>query len=305
MSVIAGQVPASRDETIIVYDGACPFCSRYVRLLRLRAAVGDVRLLDARDGGPEVAEIRARGLSLEEGMALVHQGNTYHGADCLHRLALLTTPSGLFNRLTATIFRSPRLSRALYPVLRCGRSAALFLLGRPRLGAAHHGQRRQRRLVVAIPLLLMGYTTVALSYPWLGRELAPRASDELFPFFDWSLFSSPRVVGGRYAVRITAVQPPGAYGETLLGRTLDDTDSFGVQNNIRFHKTARALARAQRRGDDVEVEELRLMLSNFLRPYGITEFELLRYTYDPLACYDAGEITAETVVGRFRLDALP
>jgi hypothetical protein len=159
--------------------------------------------------------------------------------------------------------------------------------------------------VVAIPLLLIGYTVIALSGTWLVRELTPRAADELFPFFDWSLFSSPRVEGGRYAVRITAVQPPEDYGSTLVGRTLDDIDSLGVQTNIRFHKTARALARAQRRGDDAQVEELRMMLSNFLRPYGITEFELLRYSYDPLAYYDAGEITDEVVVGRFRLDAAP
>jgi len=32
----------------VFYDGECPFCTRYVRLLRLRRAAGTVRLVDLR-----------------------------------------------------------------------------------------------------------------------------------------------------------------------------------------------------------------------------------------------------------------
>jgi hypothetical protein len=67
-------------------------------------------------------------------MALVQGENIYHGADCIHRLSLMTTPSSWFNRLNAVVFRSPNLSRLLYPMLRGGRSAALRVLGRKRLG---------------------------------------------------------------------------------------------------------------------------------------------------------------------------
>ena len=37
----------------LVYDGDCPFCSRYVQLLRIREAVGPLRLVNARDGGAQ------------------------------------------------------------------------------------------------------------------------------------------------------------------------------------------------------------------------------------------------------------
>jgi predicted DCC family thiol-disulfide oxidoreductase YuxK len=117
----------------IVYDGQCPFCSRYVALLRLREALGRVALIDARQGGPLVDEIRAAGLDLDDGMVLKMDGRLYHGDECIHRLALLSTPSGLFNRVNAAMFRSPTASRLLYPVLRTGRNAALRLLGRPKL----------------------------------------------------------------------------------------------------------------------------------------------------------------------------
>jgi hypothetical protein len=45
----------------------------------------------------------------------------------------LSTSSTTFNRLTASIFRSSYRSRALYPILRAGRNAALGLLGRDKI----------------------------------------------------------------------------------------------------------------------------------------------------------------------------
>lgn len=125
----------TESETWIVYDGQCPFCSRYVRLVRLRETLGQVQLVDARKGGPQVDEVRQAGLDLDEGMVLKLDGRLYHGADCINMLALLSTPSSGFNRLNAALFRSPTASRLLYPVLRTGRNAVLRLLGRSKIEA--------------------------------------------------------------------------------------------------------------------------------------------------------------------------
>lgn len=117
----------------IVYDGDCPFCSRYVQLVRLRKSLGDVELINAREGGPIVDEVVAKGFDLDEGMILKMDGRFYHGDECIHRLALLSTPSDAFNRLNHLVFRSRTASRLLYPVLRTGRNTVLRLLGRTRL----------------------------------------------------------------------------------------------------------------------------------------------------------------------------
>lgn len=114
----------------LLYDGECPFCSSYVSLVRLRDSVGPVRMIDARQGGPELVEIRAAGLEIDQGMVLKLDGRLHHGDACIHRIALLTTPSGAFNLLNAWVFRSETRSRALYPLLRSGRNLALRLLGR-------------------------------------------------------------------------------------------------------------------------------------------------------------------------------
>jgi predicted DCC family thiol-disulfide oxidoreductase YuxK len=131
--------------TAIVYDGDCPFCSSYVKLLRLTAAVGRVDILNAREGGVLVEDIRRRGLNLDDGMVLVLGGKIYHGVDCINRLALLSTPSGVFSRVVAKVFRSRTASKALYPLLRIGRNVALAVLGRSKISVREDERTREKR----------------------------------------------------------------------------------------------------------------------------------------------------------------
>jgi predicted DCC family thiol-disulfide oxidoreductase YuxK len=117
----------------IVYDGQCPFCASYVRMTRLRAAAGPVRLIDARSDAPEVADLAARGIDLDRGMVVREGGQLFHGEAAIWRLAVLTAPGGPFNGLMRRLFASPRRAAALYPWLVRGRGLALRLLGRPTL----------------------------------------------------------------------------------------------------------------------------------------------------------------------------
>lgn len=118
----------------LIYDGECPFCSRYARLTRLRETVGRLHLINARERTPEVEAAIAAGYALDRGMLLSLDGQLYYGADCLNRLALLSSRSTAFNRVAYVLFRYPLLSRIAYPALRAGRGLALRVLNRPPLG---------------------------------------------------------------------------------------------------------------------------------------------------------------------------
>lgn len=117
----------------LLYDGDCPFCSRYVRLVRIREAVGTLLLINARDGGPEVEEVIAEDLDLDEGMVLKLSGQLYHGQDCIHALSLLSSPTGAFSRFNGWVFRSKTRAAIIYPILRAGRNLILRLLRRSRI----------------------------------------------------------------------------------------------------------------------------------------------------------------------------
>lgn len=120
-------------EVVLVYDGECPVCSAYVRYVRIRDSVGLLLLVNAREGGPWVERVREAGLDLDEGMVLFYGGRAYHGADCIHMLALLSTSSGSFNKVNAVVFSQPTLARVLYPILRAGRNLLLRILHRSKL----------------------------------------------------------------------------------------------------------------------------------------------------------------------------
>ncbi len=115
----------------VVYDDRCPFCRSYCNLVRIREAVGEVRLIDARQPSAIMDEITALGLDIDQGMVVKVGDDLYYGADAIHILALMSTKSGLFNRITAWLFQSSKVSSMLYPVLRDGRNFALWMMRVP------------------------------------------------------------------------------------------------------------------------------------------------------------------------------
>jgi len=120
-------------KNFLLYDGDCPFCSNYVRMLQLQKAVGPIDLLNMRDHPDLAVAYKAQGYDLNQGMLLHLDGQDYWGADCINRLALISTGNDFFNSVNAAVFRNPCLSTALYPFMRTGRSLALTLLGKKKM----------------------------------------------------------------------------------------------------------------------------------------------------------------------------
>ena len=55
----------------IVYDGECPFCSKYVQLIELRNTVGDVELINARSDNTIKEKLKELSIDLNQGMVLI------------------------------------------------------------------------------------------------------------------------------------------------------------------------------------------------------------------------------------------
>ena len=112
----------------IVYDGECPFCSKYVRLIQLKKTVGYVELINAREDTAIKQKLKELSIDVNNGMVLIDGKDIYFAEDCIHRLALLSTSSTLFNRLNKLVFKHQILSKALYPIMKIGRKFILFIL---------------------------------------------------------------------------------------------------------------------------------------------------------------------------------
>lgn len=119
-----------RAPSLIIYDGDCIFCQNYVRLLKLKQAIGPVELIDARSDDHRVKQYWQDGYDLNEGMLFVHQGRTYYGHEAVNVLAGLSSDSTLFNRVNGLLLSNARAAKLSYPLLKLGRRIVLLLRGK-------------------------------------------------------------------------------------------------------------------------------------------------------------------------------
>jgi len=113
----------------LVYDGECPVCTNWCRYARIRDTVGELRLVDARKPGELMDEITAAGLDIDQGMVLKFKDVMYYGADAIWMMSLLSTSSGVFNRLNYWFFGSQRRARLFYPLGKAFRNVVLKIMG--------------------------------------------------------------------------------------------------------------------------------------------------------------------------------
>lgn len=109
----------------VYYDGECPFCTGYVKLARLRRAVGGVELVDARQAPAEVARFADAGYDIDKGMIVELDGRIYFGWEAVWAMNALAAQTPILRHIT-----NRRVLHAIYPVLRGARNLALRLMGR-------------------------------------------------------------------------------------------------------------------------------------------------------------------------------
>jgi len=120
-------------DLLLVYDKECPACNNYCKMVRIRESVGQLQLVDAREDTPIMQEITAAGLDIDDGMVLKMGSQLYYGSDAIHALSLISSRSGLFNRLNYWVFKSEKVSHVIYPIMRAGRAVLLKLLRKTKI----------------------------------------------------------------------------------------------------------------------------------------------------------------------------
>ena len=114
----------------LLYDGECPACRSYVAIARLRQLWPDLRILDARKEPDLVAELRAKGLEINDGFVLSLGGTLYFGPDATRMIGERGRDHrGLRSCVLCAIGTAP-WSRRLYPWLNRGRQLLLATMGK-------------------------------------------------------------------------------------------------------------------------------------------------------------------------------
>src|SRR5262249_55415750 len=123
----------------VLYDGACPACSRYVAATGLAHCSG-IKLIDARGQPDLVAEHAAAGRMIDEGMMVSVDGVVHFGADATKKLAELGQPATPGRAVSALVRRTCTLGRG---ALSCALGGTALAAALPRPSPDSSGDERE------------------------------------------------------------------------------------------------------------------------------------------------------------------
>lgn len=141
---------------------------------------------------------------------------------------------------------------------------------------------RMKFLHWALGLSLFFYLALAEAprFNWVKDLRNTDRKTEIFPFFTWSLFSSPSRYATRYVIEPIRLSEDSTFSGALEEPVRRET-SVGL-TDIRFQKMTRDMARAIDRSNETDWNQQRPQVENRLREEGIVRYRLVQEVFDPL-----------------------
>lgn len=111
----------------LIYDGECILCRNSAQAIKIKKSIGHLELINARSDHPLTIEAKNKGYDLNEGILVKYHEQFYYGPDAMHFLALIGSPSNIFNKISIYMFKHKMLCHLLYPVFKAVRTAILTM----------------------------------------------------------------------------------------------------------------------------------------------------------------------------------
>ena len=119
------------DKTLFIYDGECPFCNHFAKLIELKGKLPSLQIEDGRDNLKHLTQLYKKGYDLNKGAILIHNGNIMHGADAINWICSeIKDPNDSLLETLRIIFTSNKRSKLLFPFLLWGRRISLTVKGK-------------------------------------------------------------------------------------------------------------------------------------------------------------------------------
>ncbi|MBP9721866.1 MAG: DUF393 domain-containing protein [Gammaproteobacteria bacterium] len=111
----------------LIYDGDCPFCTKFVEFMEIKKAMPELKLLNAREENSLVQDLYQAGYNINTGMVLIYQEQLYYKEECVHKLTKIIKKNNFFNKLINIFFNNIFIAKICYPILRAGRRLWLLI----------------------------------------------------------------------------------------------------------------------------------------------------------------------------------
>lgn len=147
------------------------------------------------------------------------------------------------------------------------------------------------------PLFMTGFYILVAFY---GARLDSRP--ELFPFFNWSLFSSSSADRNEYALLVRNVDGR-LLSQPRLYYDMKDTFMHARQRDINVSKVVQELGSAlHQKKPELADEKRRMIERRFMADAQRVQYDLVMLTFDPIERLETGKIRKERVVASYRKD---
>ena len=151
------------------------------------------------------------------------------------------------------------------------------------------------KAVRLFPLLVVGFYVFIAFY---GARLDSRP--EIFPFFNWSLFSSSSGDRNEYALRVRSIDGQ-ALAKAQLFYDMKDTFTHARQRDINVSKVTQELGSALHQNKpQLAYEKRRMIEERFMSDAHEVQYDLVMLHFDPIERLQTGKIRDERVVASYR-----
>ena len=118
-------------KTIFIYDGECPFCNHFAKLIELKSNLPSLQILNGRDNLDKLTQLYKEGYDLNKGAILINNGKILHGSDAVNWICNeIKEPNDSLLGFLRMIFTSNKRTKLLFPLLLWGRRVSLTLKGK-------------------------------------------------------------------------------------------------------------------------------------------------------------------------------
>ena len=119
------------EKTLFIYDGECPFCNHFAKLLELKSSIPSLEIVDGRKDLKQLTKLYKQGYDLNKGAILINKGKIKHGAEAINWICTeLNGPNDSILEILRIIFKSKKRTTNIFPFLLWSRRIALTLKGK-------------------------------------------------------------------------------------------------------------------------------------------------------------------------------
>ena len=118
-------------EIIFLYDGECPFCNHFARLIELKSSIPSLTICDGRKNLAKLSILYKKGYDLNKGAILIKDKEILHGSDAINWICSeIKEPSNSLLEILRIIFASKKRTNLFFPFLLWGRRLLLTIKGK-------------------------------------------------------------------------------------------------------------------------------------------------------------------------------